>query len=390
MTHEKNLHKRQDTDQLQRQAALFSSELLTVLLDSVNNSVVILNTCRQVVYANKTILELLEADSLQDILGLRPGEIFDCAHALESPGGCGTTEYCRQCGAMRATLRGLDGIENEDECRIIRHKGVDLEAYDLRVKATPFHTGDEDFVIISFNDVSHEKRRRALERIFFHDILNTAGGLRGLVEVLAHEVPPSLKQDASLLYKFLDMLLDEIKAHKLLLAAESDELQIKVQPLRSLLVLESVLSVFSGHEAAEGRQLCLEQQSEGVSFQSDVTLLRRVLVNLVKNALEASAPGQTVTTSCSKNEKGGPVFSVHNPGFMERDVQLQVFKRSFSTKGEGRGLGTYSVKLLTERYLGGAVGFSSSREKGTIFTVSLPLAPAEAVSGSFLERQFIS
>jgi sensor histidine kinase regulating citrate/malate metabolism len=57
-----------------------------------------------------------------------------------------------------------------------------------------------------------------------------------------------------------------------------------------------------------------------------------------------------------------------------RDVQLQLFKRSFSTKGEGRGLGTYSMKLLTERYLNGRVGFRTSESAGTTFTASYPLA----------------
>jgi signal transduction histidine kinase len=62
-------------------------------------------------------------------------------------------------------------------------------------------------------------------------------------------------------------------------------------------------------------------------------------------------------------------FWVHNPGVMPREVQLQVFHRSFSTKGVGRGLGTYSIKLLTERYLKGTASFKSSPEEGTVFTV---------------------
>jgi sensor histidine kinase regulating citrate/malate metabolism len=67
------------------------------------------------------------------------------------------------------------------------------------------------------------------------------------------------------------------------------------------------------------------------------------------------------------------VFSVHNPAVMPRDVQLQMFQRSFSTKGSGRGLGTYSIKLLTERYLRGSVRFESRRDYGTTFYVRYPL-----------------
>ncbi|MCC6352468.1 MAG: ATP-binding protein, partial [Verrucomicrobiae bacterium] len=63
---------------------------------------------------------------------------------------------------------------------------------------------------------------------------------------------------------------------------------------------------------------------------------------------------------------------VHNTGHMPRHVQLQLFKRSFSTKGEGRGLGTYSMKLLGEHYLRGTVDFTSTPESGTTFRVTFP------------------
>jgi sensor histidine kinase regulating citrate/malate metabolism len=53
---------------------------------------------------------------------------------------------------------------------------------------------------------------------------------------------------------------------------------------------------------------------------------------------------------------------------MPPEVQLQIFQRSFSTKGKGRGVGTYSMKLLTERYLGGKLAFTSAAGEGTTFT----------------------
>ena len=64
---------------------------------------------------------------------------------------------------------------------------------------------------------------------------------------------------------------------------------------------------------------------------------------------------------------------------MSAKVKAQVFQRSFSTKGEGHGLGTYSIKLLTERYLKGTTGFTSSAENGTEFFVRIPLAKADGI-----------
>jgi signal transduction histidine kinase len=53
-----------------------------------------------------------------------------------------------------------------------------------------------------------------------------------------------------------------------------------------------------------------------------------------------------------------------------------MFQRSFSTKGAGRGLGSYSVKLLSERYLNGKVSFTSSEDEGTTFIARYPAAAA--------------
>jgi signal transduction histidine kinase len=58
---------------------------------------------------------------------------------------------------------------------------------------------------------------------------------------------------------------------------------------------------------------------------------------------------------------------VHNETVMPHSVRAHVFQRSFTTKGSGRGLGTYSIKLLTETYLGGRAWFESAAGQGTTF-----------------------
>jgi signal transduction histidine kinase len=167
-------------------------------------------------------------------------------------------------------------------------------------------------------------------------------------------------------------VLEEILAQRDLVAAENNELAVEARPVQTCEVLEKVLQLYTSHAVADKRHLVLEPGSASLEVVTDPRLLRRILGNLVKNALEASQPGQTVTAGCTR-DKGGVRFWVHNPTFMPPNVQLQVFNRSFSTKGSGRGLGTYSVKLLAERYLKGEAGFTSSEEDGTIFFVALPM-----------------
>jgi signal transduction histidine kinase len=137
---------------------------------------------------------------------------------------------------------------------------------------------------------------------------------------------------------------------------------------------------YSGHQLASGKQIVIDHTSDDVRIQSDQTLLWRVLGNMVKNALEASSAGDMVTLHC-QHAGDTVIFGVHNPAFMARNVQLQVFKRSFTTKGDGRGLGTYSIKLLTEQYLGGEVSFHSTREGGTTFMARFPLVLDERGAG---------
>jgi sensor histidine kinase regulating citrate/malate metabolism len=92
---------------------------------------------------------------------------------------------------------------------------------------------------------------------------------------------------------------------------------------------------------------------------------------MVKNALEASAEGETVAMGVRPIDSEVE-FWVHNSGSIPRNQQLQVFQRSFSTKDRNRGLGTYSMKLLAENYLSGRVAFESTPEEGTTFRLRIP------------------
>lgn len=347
--------------------------LLQRVFDTVPDIVLILNQERQIVFANKTLLQTLGLADEKQVLGLRPGEALGCVHAIETAGGCGTTEFCKTCGAVRAILSSLGGKEAVEECRIILQNG---EALDLQVWATPLQVKDELFSVFAVKDISHEKRRRVLERIFFHDLLNAAGGLRGFVDILQEAKPAELETIKEAIVKLSDRLIEEINSQRELSLAENNELVVDLDPINSISLLRELIEMYTRHDVARNRSLHLDPAAEFITFMSDARLLRRVIGNMIKNALEATSPGKTVTLSC--RVAGEEVeFSVHNPAFMPRNVQLQMFQRSFSTKGAGRGLGTYSMKLLSERYLKGWVSFTSLPEEGTVFIGRYPLDPSQ-------------
>ncbi len=368
-------------EELRRQARLFDVEVLHELLNATIEGLLVLNKLRQVVYANYKMLEMAGQREQSGLLGKRPGDVLSCSFAMSSPEGCGSTDACKQCGALHAVVLGLQGLQTVDECRIIHGTGdTDIEALDLRVRATPIQVSGERFVILAFQDIRHEKRRRVLERIFFHDILNTAGGLRGFVEMLHTEVPEHLQKDTHLLQHFLGILLDEINTHKILLAAETGELTTDFSMLYSREFLVMLRDFYESHDVARDKSIeIVNSGDQSLQFESDLTLLRRVMANLLKNALEATAHGGTVTMGSEPIPFGkgqGVRLWVRNTEVMDQRAQRDIFNRTFSTKGEGRGVGTYSVKLITERYLHGKASFISSNASGTLFMIDLPESPS--------------
>jgi nitrogen fixation/metabolism regulation signal transduction histidine kinase len=343
--------------------------LLDEILCSVPDALLFLNEHRQIVFANRATFCFLGIEPTTDVLGSRPGEALGCVHATETAGGCGTTEFCQTCGAVRAILAAQEGNADVQECRIAIKDSFD--AVDLRVSTAPFKYDGELFTICAIQDISHEKRRRALERTFFHDVLNTAGGLQGYTELLAESEPEEVPEVATKVGEIAHHLIEEIESQRSLMAAEADDLSMNPSEVRTKEVLEELAVAYRHHEVAAGKHIIVAAESDNVAIRTDHTLLLRVLGNMLKNALEASSAGETVTVGTIL-EDDRVAFWVHNATHMPRDIQLQVFKRSFSTKGSGRGIGTYSIRLFVTRYLRGSVDFESSHERGTTFYVRLP------------------
>lgn len=348
-----------------------SNPLMRKLLDCFPEPVMVLNGQRQIVYANDKLAAMLEC-SLESILGLRPGEAVKCVNADAAPCGCGTGKVCRLCGAVQAIVHSQDRKSPEvEECRLTCMRDEGPVALDLRVWASPIEIGEDSYTVFAVRDTTDEKRREVLEHVFYHDVLNTAGGLRGLLEVwpeVQGEEAIALGEQAR---DLAERIIEEIESHRDLLSAERGDLFVNTGMTDVAPVIERLCLVHGREAMARGVIIEPPRFMGPTTLNTDETLLGRVLGNLLKNAIEASVAGQKVSVRFVNS--GAPTFHVHNEATMPEDVQLQIFQRSFSTKGvRGRGMGTYSVKLLTERYLQGWVTFHSSPKSGTVFLVTLP------------------
>jgi signal transduction histidine kinase len=334
----------------------------------------ILDTRRELVYANDAFRGLVGARSVNGLYGGRPGEILRCVHAEN---GCGDSDWCEFCGALQAFQEArTTGRLAVRECHIDAETDERGSTLDFSVRATPFALGDHPYVMLSFTDISHQKRRMALEKIFFHDILNTASSLRVYVDLLRRGVTDEASRSLiARLSTVCDTLEEEIQGQRILVSAENGTLKPQRNLIEAREMALQLKTQAEGLEIARGRTVALAAFSEPFTLIADDSLVKRILGNMLKNALEASPEGAAVTIGFRRDTEGAAAFTVHNPTAMERAVQRQVFTRYFSTKEKDRGLGTWGMRMLAEEYCHGRVSFRSSPEEGTTFVLTLPRKP---------------
>jgi signal transduction histidine kinase len=104
----------------------------------------------------------------------------------------------------------------------------------------------------------------------------------------------------------------------------------------------------------------------------DAAQIQQVLVNLIKNAMQAMTKGGTLTLTTGEGA-GGVWFSVNDTGGGIPQEQInRIFEPFYTTKAKGTGLGLMIVQRIVRDH-GGRVELESRLEEGTQFRVWLPL-----------------
>lgn len=366
------------TVEAQQQSVASSPEL--AMLRDLPVMVVLINDTRQIIWTNDKASGTFREN---DVIGMRLGEAIGCVHACELPGGCGTSSFCSFCGSPTAIMKALSGFTDSEECVIQRDDMHGADSLDLMMWSKPVTIAGFPFVMLVAQDMSVQKRQEVLERVFYHDIGNTASGIRGILNLIEYE-PENQNMYMQLLRSAADQLLEEIDSQRAMKAAEDGSLATDAGPVNIAEAISHAAGSFAYTLFGKKISIALGNPETGDSLpgnvvvHTDAVLLRRIIVNMLKNALEAATPSETIRVW---HDSDGMFAYLHvrNAAVMDGQVRKRVFQRSFSTKGRGRGLGTYGMKLLAEHYLGGQVSFSSRQEDGTTFTVRLPLSPPPVV-----------
>ncbi len=104
----------------------------------------------------------------------------------------------------------------------------------------------------------------------------------------------------------------------------------------------------------------------------DPAQIKQVLVNLVKNALQAMRRGGTLTMATGTASEGVWVSIADTGTGISVEQQARVFEPFFTTKKKGSGLGLMIVQRIVRDH-GGRIGLESQAGRGTTFRIWLPL-----------------
>jgi signal transduction histidine kinase len=355
--------------------ALTDNPVIDTLLRVVGGMIAVLNEHRQILAINESLLAHLGVASIENLLGLRLGEAISCPHSVEMPGGCGTSRFCRTCGAAIAqaiALQHLKPVERYCALELLRD-GLRVDLV-LRVRATPLELAGQTLILVVLDDVTRQQQSALAERSFHHDLNNTLTSLLCASDTLASEKHGELAGIATEVHQLATRVGRELELQRRLVAAVDP---VSLEPIQRTVrlggLLDTLRTIAGHHPASEGKRIRIIQPSEEVVFESDDTLILRVLANMAINALEATPRGGEIRIHATR-APSELVFAVWNAAPIPPEVALRVFQRNFTTKGDlGRGLGTYSMKLVGERLLHGRVSFASSALDGTTFQFVLPI-----------------
>jgi signal transduction histidine kinase len=170
----------------------------------------------------------------------------------------------------------------------------------------------------------------------------------------------------------LHNLLSEV-----LMYAKPQVLQLAQTEIKAF--IESMMPTLTEMPEGENRQLAIVLPEQPIVVLADPDKLKQVLINLVRNAYEAIAPGESVTCTVM-TESDIAKIDIHNSGPpIPADILPNLTQPFCSTKASGSGLGLAIVKRILEAH-NGRLAIQSAVGEGTVIQIQLPLANPEKSS----------
>lgn len=209
-----------------------------------------------------------------------------------------------------------------------------------------------------------------LIRVLTHEIMNTVSPIASLSDMLSRYLEHPESQDIDVkagLYTISSSSKDLIK-----FVESYRELAGVARPVKKgIMVSELVANVIeltSEQCSAAGATCTYSEYPADILIYADNSQISRILINLVKNALQAGATEVKIRAEIDDMEK--TLIHVSNNGApISRESQDQIFIPFFTTKRDGSGIGL-SLSRQIMRAHNGQLDLTSSTPKATVFTLT--------------------
>ncbi|HEY9116529.1 MAG TPA: ATP-binding protein, partial [Roseivirga sp.] len=264
------------------------------------------------------------------------------------------------------------------------------QVFNLSMLVTEFRLKDEDYKLVSFQDIKSELEAKEIEswqkliRVLTHEIKNSVIPISTLSEVLLQ----MLKTDdggtdlAKLDQESIEDIIGGIetieKRSKALahFVSTYDQLtkipQPKLKPSNLKQLINNTLKLFSADIEKHG--ILIQSDLSDLTINIDPTLIEQVIINLLKNAIEALAKKEDAAISIALKQENSEIhLSIHDNGMGIPDEILDnIFVPFYTTKKGGSGIGL-SLSRQIMRLHKGHLLVETSRT-GTVFRLVFPIS----------------
>jgi PAS domain S-box-containing protein len=204
-----------------------------------------------------------------------------------------------------------------------------------------------------------------------HDLRNPLQAIVGEIYLAKKRLKQLFPSPES---KTILKLLDQIDADTKYMNKIVSDLQEYARPIKVEAVETSLFSfvsdVLTSLPTSRNVQVSVPIERDLVA-QLDPELMRRVVSNVVLNAIQAMPAGGEVTISASRTDQS-VLLSVQDTGVgIPQEDMSNLFRPLFSRKAQGQGLGLAVAKRIVEAH-GGRIDVNSQVGKGSTFTITLP------------------
>jgi len=343
---------------------------------------------------NDAIRQITGREYLQ-IINQRIGNALGCTNSTYNQKGCGYSPACAECSLRKAIKSALDseqaihGIETQKTLKV-DHK--EITPY-LRLSAEPVMIDGHKHVVVAVDDIT--ERKKAEEKVkevteiksqfistVSHDLRTPLANMKEGIDIVLDEVAGEIndeqrnfldiaKRNINRLTMLIDDVLDfqKLEAGKMMLNIQENNIQETIGEGYKTMTL-------SAKKKGIDLSLKLADNLPNASFDRDKII--QLLTNLVSNAIKFT-PEQGQVSVCVRQQGKEWTIDVNDTGMgIPRDELPKIFDRFYCVHRPGKqiqgtGLGLAIVKKIVMMH-GGRIEVKSEIDRGTTFTVFLPLA----------------